>query len=570
MIVSVKRGDRDFIWIKPPADMPETMFTRFQTLSRKNNLFVAVDTVSHCHAYRGSIHQINKILEDLEYNGFTAEIDEVIKQEIIKKFDKIQFSKQLAEKAIERVEKYSGKTVRNYQREDIAWMHSVDSGVNALQQRLGKSLEAAACFRQKGNIVICPKAAVSVWVSQIKLWRKDLKPIVVMKKKDFRWPKSFEVIILHYQALPKEYDSDKGIPGMASLKAECPSNIMIVYDECQWIKNPGIDLTRRAKALCWAIQDRAGFAWLVTGTPLPNRRAELWSFLQFLRLGSKLFGSERAFVKADPSQDAEIARILSTVMVRRLRSEVFTEVPKVTRTTTPVPIDGPLKGILDTIWQKAIDRGLLEDPDEFLTVLKMDPEFQLYSTIRSALAKAKVPAALEWAEAMEMEEEPAVIVSAHKYPCEALGSRPGWAYIHGGVDQKVRDQHIADFQARKLKGIALTAKTAGVAIDLSRSGSLLMLDRGWVPGDNAQAEDRIVEAGKTDPLLYTDLLIDHPLEEHLLYVLLLKQEQIVRIDQVSNQCNDPNRSIKSTEHAMALISGNAEFEHDIDLSPLEG
>jgi SNF2 family DNA or RNA helicase len=97
-----------------------------------------------------------------------------------------------------------------------------------------------------------------------------------------------------------------------------------------------------------------------------------------------------------------------------------------------------------------------------------------------------------------------------------------------------------------------------------------MLDRGWVPGDNAQAEDRIVEAGKTDPLLYTDLLIDHPLEEHLLYVLLLKQEQIVRIDQVSNQCNDPNRSIKSTEHAMALISGNAEFEHDIDLSPLEG
>jgi hypothetical protein len=242
------------------------------------------------------------------------------------------------------------------------------------------------------------------------------------------------------------------------------------------------------------------------------------------------------------------------VMVRRLRSQVFTQVPRVTREFIKVPVPFDCVDILDTIWNKAVERGFLENPEELLTTLAMDPEFQLYSTIRSALAKAKIPEALEWAEMMEEAEEPAVIVSAHKAPCEALGSRPGWGFIHGGVEQKRRDELIKEFQQGKLRGIALTIRTAGVAINLSRAGSLLMLDKSWVPGDNAQAEDRIVEAGNFDPLLYRDLVIDHPLEEHIASLLLSKQEQIVRLDEVSNQCNDPNRSINSVVDAYRRIN----------------
>src|SRR5258706_11567817 len=64
---------------------------------------------------------------------------------------------------------------------------------------------------------------------------------------------------------------------------------LVILDEAQAIKNPGAKQTRACKAL----QARARIA--LTGTPVENRLADLWSIFDFLNPG--LLGSAKVFAR---------------------------------------------------------------------------------------------------------------------------------------------------------------------------------------------------------------------------------------------------------------------------------
>ena len=503
-----------------------------------------------------SFSRVNQLVTDLSKAQFNVKLSKQLIEYFRATVDKEEYAEKLAESTISRMERYSGRTLRSYQLVDIKWMHTTDCGINALEQRLGKTCEICAVLRQTGNIVVGPLASVAVWFNEIKIWRKDLTPVIVQNAAKFRWPRNNEVVIMHYQAVPPvgqlgTTKNGRTKPGLIHSKDKCPSNIVVAFDECQWIKNPKAERTKRCNALSDIVAAKNGIRWLVTGTPVPNRRKELWDLLAFLRIATKLFPAGKDwFIKAGPEEDEFIASMLSKHMVRRLRKDVITQLPKITRDVIDVPTDPIYKGILDELWQKAIEKGVLDDHENLIEVLKMDPDFMMYSKIRSGLAKAKIPYMLNWIEEMEEAEEKAVVVSAHKSPVEALSLRDGWAGITGDVEPKTRQGFVDAFKEGKLYGLGLTVKTGGMAIDLSIAGNMLIVDLDWTPGNNAQAEDRIVNVSKADPLLYKYLVLDHPLEKHIHSVLRYKQEQITRLDTVGNKCDDPNRSIRENKEIL--------------------
>ena len=96
----------------------------------------------------------------------------------------------------------------------------------------------------------------------------------------------------------------------------------LILDEAQNIKNAGTKQARAARSIA------AGYRIALTGTPVENNVADLWSLMEFLDPG--ILGSESAFRKrffvpiqvySDAEASARLRRITSPFILRRLKTD---------------------------------------------------------------------------------------------------------------------------------------------------------------------------------------------------------------------------------------------------------
>lgn len=507
-------------------------------------------------AQRGPGTQLLRIMEALKEAGFRVELGPDIVARLGKHLADADEAGRWAEEQLAAIEA-TGWVWREYQRVDVRFMalasFQYGGGINANQQRTGKTPELLALVRRPGAIVITLLAGVRVWREHAERLLPWATPTVLQHRREFRWPRPGEILIFHYDALPALSVEGGGGPYVNQMHHECPRELLLVYDEAHLLKNPGTRRARRADALTDAVLAAGGWAWEGTGTPSPNRpRAELYHMLDRVRLAKKLWGDQASFRRELDFGPDGVGGELAKVMVRRLRRHVMDQIPLVT--VEPIELELPPAGhddevrFLDEMWEKVKAMGLDQNPDELLRQLRFNPEFGNYSAIRRALAVAKIPAMMSVVEEFEEAGEPLVVISVHKSPVEELGRRPGWGGITGDTPPKQRDALVEKFRRGEIR-LAFTAKTGGMAIDLSRWGEIpcctaLVVDRSWVPGDNAQAEDRIVNLQEPEPLTYKQMRWIHPLEEHVEDVLDGKMFEIERvIDSVATLCADPERGL---------------------------
>jgi hypothetical protein len=178
---------------------------------------------------------------------------------------------------------------------------------------------------------------------------------------------------------------------------------------------------------------------------------------------------------------------------------------------------------LDAVWE------------EWKDVIETDlPPFEEFSEIRERLARAKIPAMLEYVESAEEQDTPLIVASAHRAPIEKLGERDGWEIITGDVPSKKRQQIVDRFQAGELKGVGVTITAGGTGITLTRASTMLFVDVDWTPANNIQMADRICRIGqKADNVLILTMVIDHVLEKHIHDLIDIKMRLIFNaIDKV--------------------------------------
>ena len=114
----------------------------------------------------------------------------------------------------------------------------------------------------------------------------------------------------------------------------------IVLDEAQNIKNPGAKQTQAIRRL------RGGFRFALTGTPVENRLAELWSIMHFLNPG--YLGSQQAFhsqlaLPVERYQDAAAAMRLRRVLaIERSRAKVHARVEDARVVVGLEPVQQPI------------------------------------------------------------------------------------------------------------------------------------------------------------------------------------------------------------------------------------
>lgn len=554
------------------------------------------------------LDKVGQILIKLRDAGFGTRIADDLKQILevktaTQKFDLDGARDRIAKIDRELRERHPDKYMFMYQKTGAQWITMRQSALLADQQGTGKTLQIIAALpADVPTLIVCPAVAKGVWKYEVNQWRPGITVEILQGRESFRWPRSKEMVVINYHILPDIHDRTRcdgfGKPikclgcrlvpvwrnkdvttvvdghepwcegikvdpktkkpiripckGCAEFLNAMPPGTTIVADEAQALKDAKTAQHQKFRALSHSTLEHGGRVWLASGTPLENTPKELWNVLDAADLATQAFGDYNQYRKiwrATPKSYGgfdwglptdDIRERLRRVSLRRLRSEVMPELP--TKIWQFIPVD--------------IDKKTLAECEGFLkqyggmakllaTIGKGLPEFKEMSTVRSALAKAKIKPMLDIVEEHEENDEPLLVFSCHRAPIDVLKKRPGWMVITGDEDAEEKTRVARYFQdgdpecstckphlaggpckKHKLKGIGLTIRAGGTAITLHRAHIAVYVDLDWSPSKNEQSEDRICRIGQDRGIIIKILQANHPLDERVIQILHRKRAMI--------------------------------------------
>jgi len=89
---------------------------------------------------------------------------------------------------------------RPYQLAGIRWLRATPAGALLDEMGLGKTMQWLLAAGDRA-VVVTPASVKSTWKRETRLWRPDLKPVVIDGRDSFRWPHKNEIVIVNYDII---------------------------------------------------------------------------------------------------------------------------------------------------------------------------------------------------------------------------------------------------------------------------------------------------------------------------------------------------------------------------------
>ncbi len=170
--------------------------------------------------------------------------------------------------------------LRPYQERGFRWLYSNSRiGFGSClsdDMGLGKTVQVIALIlklKEEGDLaspalIICPTSIVGTWEKECRKFAPSLNVSTYHGSERSLAAKNKEVVITTYGTLCRDID-----------KFSLREWRAVIADEAQNIKNPDTQRARSIKSL------KAGLRIAMSGTPVENRLAELWSIFHFINEG---------------------------------------------------------------------------------------------------------------------------------------------------------------------------------------------------------------------------------------------------------------------------------------------
>ena len=442
-----------------------------------------------------------------------------------------------------------------FQRAGIAYMRDRRDVIEADEMGLGKTIQVLGLMNlvlrdvTKVNVlVIAPLIALRNWQVEVERWLVKPHRIAIWttKKQD-----DADIVIVNYDIASKLGE-----------RLQTRTWDYLVCDEAHALKN---DKAARTIAILGdggkshGIQ--AHHRIFVTGTPILNRPVELYPILHACDVDyARSYGQythrycnghHTAFgydASGASNLDELQQRLRSTLMVRRLKAEVLTELPAKRHQLVLVePFDAAMRKALraeaaEIARQKKAEGPLLaavqkakagEDKAAHKTAVEKLrsaklADLALIARLRHDTALAKIPAVIEHVRGILDADSGAVLIFAHhRDVIEALHQafeaiEFPTAVIHGDTSAADRQSTQDDIQSGRKRVFIGSITACGVAITLTAASFVVFAEVDWTPGRMAQAEDRAHRIGQTNPVLVQHLAIDESIDAHMLQQLAKK------------------------------------------------
>ena len=424
----------------------------------------------------------------------------------------------------EAVAGFSGE-LRDYQLRGVRWLRFLTGhGFGALladDMGLGKTAQVIAWLLGEGAscraLVVAPLTLLSNWRHELAKFAPGLK--VYVHQGDRRHVASgfrravadAHVTLTSYSLLVKDYTSFSEEKWGA-----------LVLDEAQAIKNPDTQVARAVRAL--TPPKRVA----MTGTPVENSVADIWSIEEFLNPG--LLGDRRGFADrfvkpmAANEQCAAGKRLrhaLEPFVLRRLKSDraIAAEL-------------GEKREIREYCELTADQRREYETALADFRARERAPGdvFALLTRLKLICDGAgKVERLFELVEAILAGGESALVFTQYAKVGQelraALERRFGrrFPFLHGALSAQERERQVCAFQQSSRPGVfLLSLKAGGFGLNLTKATHVIHFDRWWNPAVENQATDRAHRIGQAKTVFVHLFISAGTLEEHVDDILARK------------------------------------------------
>jgi len=393
---------------------------------------------------------------------------------------------------------------------------------------LGKTIQVLAWLKKHPEalpaIVVCPASLKLNWDKEIKKCT-DFTTQIISGKRPTAVNHRSDIVIINYDIV---------FPWRLFL-----SSRSLVLDECHLIKNL---MTKRTKGVRF-IAKMCKYIIAVSGTPITSRPSEFYSTISMVRPGLFTLRYYRwrfcapkhngfAWTYKGASNTAELHRIVSSFMIRRLKREVLPELPTKVRSIIPLQMDPKarkeyVEASTNFISWVVKNKGVIKAQSAIRAMAFTKVEY-----LKQIVVKGKMSQMLEWMSDY-IDDYKLVLFGTHIDVLENIHAhfQSQSVLFTGRLNLQERAQAVRSFQERPSKRLFIgQIKAAGVGITLTAANAVCFAELGWTPGEHDQAEDRIHRIGQTaDSINAYYLLAQNTIEEDIAQLIDDKRQVITEI-----------------------------------------
>lgn len=431
--------------------------------------------------------------------------------------------------------------LRDYQKYGFQWLklmnHYHFGAILADDMGLGKTLQVIAFLESeqgKGtSIVITPSSLLLNWKDEIEKFASTLSTLCILgnaqqRKALISTIHQYDIIITSYDYLRRDIE----------LYADTQF-YYIVLDEAQYIKN---QKTRNAQVVK-VLQSEHRLA--LSGTPIENTLAELWSIFDFL-MPNYLYNYhyfqqkfERQIVKEKNEEvQHRLKEMVTPFILRRNKKDVLTELPdKVEHTLSIAFHDEEQKLYLASLAQvsKELQAKMQMDGFDKMQVLAMltrlrqiccEPRL-LYENIDTA--SSKLSACIELILSLKESGQRVLLFSSFTSVLDLLEEEfykyhISYLSLTGKTKKEERRKLVNAFQEGKTDVFLISLKAGGTGLNLTAAQAVIHFDPWWNVSAQNQATDRAYRIGQEKNVQVFKLIMKDSIEEKIQKLQMKKKD----------------------------------------------
>jgi superfamily II DNA or RNA helicase len=433
-------------------------------------------------------------------------------------------------------------TLRPYQLEGYVWLRRLaEAGFGAIladDMGLGKTVQTLALLlaraQQGPALVVAPTSVCDNWAQECGRFAPGLRPGVYGRGEGERAAQveaagAGDLVIVSYALLLRDAE--------AFAAREWAT---LVLDEAQALKNAA---TQRVQAVA-ALQ--AGFRLALSGTPVENRLADLWSIMNLLNPG--LLGSASRFAERfgqpierqrNEAARARLRRLVSPFLLRRTKAQVLTDLPPRTEIVQHIGPDADERAFLEAMRRESLARiAQLDAADSNKTRFNVLAEL---TRLRRAACDprlaapelgrvgAKVQAFERLANELVESRHQALVFSQFTDFLKLLAERLDacglrYQYLDGSTPAAARAERVAAFQRGEADLFLISLKAGGFGLNLTAADYVVIADPWWNPAAEDQAMGRAHRIGQQRPVTVYRLVTAGSIEDRIVALHQDKRE----------------------------------------------
>lgn len=447
--------------------------------------------------------------------------------------------------------------LREYQKNGFQWLQMLEKyelgGILADDMGLGKTIQVITLIlkykeEQKEklpSIVIAPSSLTLNWKNEIQKFAPTLETIVIngsleQRKKKIKDIKKYDLIITSYDLLKRDLEL---------YEKEDITFKYAIADEAQYIKNSN---TQNAKALK---SIKAETRYALTGTPIENSLAELWSIFDYIMPGYlfkyKKFKQlyEVPIVKDnDMYSMKKLKMLIEPFILRRTKKEVLTELPEKTITILNNEMEDEQQKIYLSYLAKAKQEAMQEIEingveKSHIKILALLTRLRQICCHPSLFLEDYNQDSSKLKQCIEIIKDG--IEAGHKILLfsgytsmfdiiekEILKEDINYYKLTGKTNVNERVELVEDFnQNENVKVFLISLKAGGTGLNLTGADMVIHYDPWWNISAENQATDRAYRIGQKNNVQVYKLITKNSIEEKI-YELQEKKSKL--IDNVLN------------------------------------